>query len=45
LSQEEVVRADLAGDLDALELGLLDHLDLLLSGNVADVNRTVVKRG
>ena len=45
LSEEEVVRADLAGDGDALELGLLDDLDLVLPSHVADVNRSIVKRG
>ena len=42
LGEEEVVGADLAGDGDALQLGLLDHLYLLLPGHVADVNGPVV---
>ena len=42
LGEEEVVGTDLAGDGDALQLGLLDHLDLLLPGHVADMNGPVV---
>jgi len=44
LSQEEVVGADLAGHRDSLKLGLLDDLDLVLPGNVADVHGSVVQR-
>ena len=44
LGEEEVVRADLAGHRDPLQLGFFDDLDLVLPGNMADVHRSVVKR-
>ena len=43
--QEQMLRANLAGDLDAAFFGRLDEQDFLFKGDMGDVNRPVINCG